>query len=114
MAEYGGNAIFDPAMTRLYNYFAQPPVLARFCGIAAPLLHAAAALPADDLSGFAGPAVAQIDQPFTAFYARYDGYRADLAAWRAGTTSAPRLAYDTSVFATAATVTGGSTALAAR
>ncbi len=114
MAEYGGNAMFDPAMTRLYNYFAQPPVLARFCATAAPLLHAAAALPSGEFAAFSGTALAQIDQPFTDFYARYDGYRADLAAWRAGSLAAPRLAYDSSVFTTTATVTGGRTALAAR
>lgn len=113
-AEHGGMASFDPAMTRLYNYFAQPPVLARFCAAAAPLLREAAVLPAGSLEDFAGGALASIDRPFGEFYARYDRYRADLAAWRAGVAVAPRLAYDPAVFAPRPYVTGGRTALAAR
>ena len=113
-AEHGGVASFDPAMTRLYNYFAQPPVLARFCATAGPLLHQAAAMPAGSLNGFAATALASIDRPFGEFYARYDTYRSDLAAWQAGTLAAPRLAYDHAVFAPHAQVTGGRTALAGR
>lgn len=114
-AEHGGMASFDPAMTRLYNYFAQPPVLTRFCAQAGPLLHQAAALPAGSLDGFAGTALAAIDRPFGDFYARYDSYRTDLAAWRAGTLATPRLTYDRTVFTANATVTGGGrTVLAAR
>lgn len=114
MAEYGGYAAFDPAMTRLYNYFAQPPVMVRFCATTAPLMQAATAQPADAFPAFAAQALAQIDRPFTDFYARYDAYRTDLAAWQAGKTAAPRLAYDPGVFAPAEAVTGGSTRLAAR
>lgn len=114
MAEHGGDAAFDPAMTRLYNYFALPPVMARFCATTAPLLQAAATQPAEEFAAFAAQALAQIDRPFTDFYARYDSYRTDLAAWQAGKTAAPRLAYDPGVFAPAEAVTGGSTRLAAR
>lgn len=122
-AEHGGMTSFDPAMTRLYNYFAQPPVLARFCAAAGPLLHQAALLSAGSLDGFAPAALAAIDQPFGEFYARYDRYRADLALWRAGTpvaastvaASTPRLAYDRTVFTANTRVTGGGrTVLAAR
>lgn len=113
-AEHGGMASFDPAMTRLYNYFAQPPVLARFCAAAGPLLHQAAALPAGSIDAFAGTALAAIDRPFGEFYARYDAYRTDLAAWRTGTLTTPRLAYDQSVFAPRPNVAGGRTVLAAR
>lgn len=122
-AEHGGMASFDPAMTRLYNYFAQPPVLARFCAQAGPLLRQAAMLSSGSLDGFAPTALAAIDRPFGEFYARYDAYRADLAAWRAGTPvaafrasplAAPRLTYDRAVFTANTRVTGGRTALAAR
>lgn len=118
-AEHGGMTSFDPAMTRLYNYFAQPPVLARFCAAAGPLLQQAAMLQAGSLDGFAPAALAAIDRPFGEFYARYDSYRAELAAWRAGTpvaaSSAPRLAYDQTVFTANTRVTGGArTVLAAR
>ncbi|RYY42947.1 MAG: hypothetical protein EOP59_08925 [Sphingomonadales bacterium] len=113
--EYGDAATFDPAMTRLYNYFAQPPVMAHFCATAAPLLHQVAALPAAELPAFAPAALAQIDRPFTDFYARYDAWRVDLAAWRAGDAPAtPRLAYATEVFRAEPHVGGGTVTLAAR
>lgn len=114
-AEHGGMTSFDPAMTRLYNYFAQPPVLARFCAQAGPLLHQAVALPSGSLDGFAATALASIDRPFGDFYAHYDAYRTDLAAWRAGTLAAPRLDYDRTVFTANVAVTGGGrTVLASR
>lgn len=113
--EYGDAASFDPAMTRLYNYFAQPPVMAHFCATAAPLLHQIAALPAAGLPAIAPAALAQIDRPFTEFYARYDAWRVDLAAWRAGEAPAPpRLAYATEVFRVETHVGGGTVTLAAR
>ncbi|MGV3457274.1 hypothetical protein [Sphingomonas sp.] len=113
--EYGDAAAFDPAMTRLYNYFAQPPVMTRFCATAAPLLHQLAALSAGELPDAAPDALAQIDRPFADFYARYDVWRADLAAWRAGTVpTAPRLAYAAEVFRAETDIGGGTVALAAR
>lgn len=113
--EYGDSAAFDPAMTRLYNYFAQPPVMAQFCATAAPLLHQLATLPTADLPSVAPAALAQVDRPFTDFYARYDAWRADLAAWRAGTPLAtPRLAYANEVFRAETDIGGGAVTLAAR
>jgi hypothetical protein len=113
--EHGDASAFDPAMTRLYNYFAQPPVMAHFCATAAPLLHQVAAMPAAELQAVAPAALAQIDRPFTDFYARYDAWRVDLAAWRAGTlVAAPRLAYATEVFRAETDIGGGTVTLAAR
>ncbi|MFN4095549.1 MAG: hypothetical protein ACK4GG_02120 [Sphingomonas sp.] len=113
--EFGDAATFDPAMTRLYNYFAQPPVMAHFCATAAPLLHQVAALPAGELPAVAPAVLAQIDRPFTDFYARYDAWRVDLAAWRSGAPAAtPRLAYATEVFRAEPHVGGGPVTLAAR
>ncbi len=74
---------FDDDMTRLYNFYAQPPARAAFCAAAAPLVAAAATTPAGALDGFAAPAVAALDVPFTDFYRAYAAYRADLAAWQA-------------------------------
>ncbi len=102
---------FDPAMTRLYNYFAQPPVLARFCATAGALAQEAANWPAAAMPDAAGPALARIDQPFIDFYARYDAWRAAATAPRP---TGPRLTYQASIFAFDPTVTGGSEALAAR
>lgn len=113
--EYGDAASFDPAMTRLYNYFAQPPVMAQFCATAAPLLHQVAAMPAAELPTAAPTALAQVDRPFTDFYARYDAWRVDLAAWRAGAPAAtPRLAYATEVFRAETDLGGGTVTRAAR
>lgn len=78
----GGQADYDEAMTRLYNYFAQPGAKAAFC--------AAAAIVTDQLVGAAsldqaaGPALAALDRPFTDFYREYDSYRVELAEWQAG------------------------------
>ncbi|MBB5697455.1 hypothetical protein [Sphingomonas yantingensis] len=74
---------FDDDMTRLYNFYAQPPARAAFCAAAAPLVAAAATTPAGGLDGFAAPAVAALDVPFTDFYRAYAAYRTDLAAWKA-------------------------------
>lgn len=74
---------FDDDMTRLYNFYAQPPARAAFCSAAAPLVAAAATTPAGALDSFAAPAVAALDVPFTDFYRAYAAYRTDLAAWKA-------------------------------
>lgn len=74
----------DDAMTRLYNYWAQPPVQRDLCAAADAVLADAALLPADGLGGFAPAALARLEAPFLAFYDRYQGYRTALAAWQAG------------------------------
>jgi hypothetical protein len=103
--EYADSASFDTAMTRLYNYFAQPPVQPSFCATAEAVLTEAAALPADAFPQFAAQALPRLDRPFTEFYAAYDRYRSDLAVWQAGSQQ-PRLNYDPAVFAASEQVTG--------
>lgn len=76
----------DDAMTRLYNYWAQPPVQRDLCASADAVLADAALLAADGLGGFAPSALARLEAPFLAFYDRYQGYRTALAAWQAGGT----------------------------
>jgi hypothetical protein len=78
---------FDDDMTRLYNFYAQPPARAAFCAAAAPLVAAASTTPAAGLDGFAAPALAALDVPFTDFYRAYAAYRTDLAAWQADRTA---------------------------
>lgn len=86
---------FDDTMTRLYNFFAQPPVQAEFCARAVPMIASAAALPAGAFESFATGALPQLDQPFIDFYRRYDLYRVELAAWKSGQQSpVPQLAVD--------------------
>lgn len=74
---------FDDTMTRLYNYFAQPPAQRGFCEAAMPVLAEAATIAPDAFEGFARTAIARIDQPFADFWGEYHRYRVDLAAWQA-------------------------------
>ena len=115
VAEHASTAAFDTAMTRLYNYYAQPPVAAAFCAVATPMLTQAAALPSGGVTSFAATALPMIDAPFIDFYSRYDQYRVELAAWRAGQPSPViRLAYDPAVLAGQDMVTGGAVRTATR
>jgi hypothetical protein len=81
IAAEGGQAAYDEAMTRLYNYFAQPGAKAAFCAAAATVTNDVAA--AGSLGVVAEPALAALDRPFGDFYRTYDSYRVALAAWRA-------------------------------
>ncbi|WP_326523101.1 hypothetical protein [Sphingomonas sp.] len=100
MREAGGEAAFDARMTKLYNYFALPPVQASFCAAAATIAAEAAATPAAGFERLATLGLPVIDAPFTAFFAEYRDYRVALARWQAGqvaAASAPRLTYDLAV-----------------
>jgi hypothetical protein len=101
-AEYGDTAVFDSAMTRLYNYFSLPPAGTGFCAAAVPIAAQAAALPAGGLPSFAGAALTELDRPFADFYRAYDDYRTALTSWQAtGGRATAQIAYDPAVFATA-------------
>jgi hypothetical protein len=113
----GGQAAFDGAMTRLYNFFALPPAQSGFCAEAGQVLAEAAVLPASGLDGFAATALPRLERPFTDFYRAYDSYKLALAAWRPNQLAAaePRLAYDPAIFAGSDIVTAsGGTRLASR
>lgn len=96
MAQAGGEAAFDGQMTRLYNFFALPPVQTSFCQAAAAVVAEGARTPPSELATFAARSLPLLDAPFQSFFAAYAAYRADLARWQAGTT-APRVAYDPAV-----------------
>ena len=81
IAAEGGQAAYDEAMTRLYNYFAQPGAKAAFCAAAATVTNDLAT--AGSLGVAAGSALAALDRPFGDFYRAYDSYRVALAAWQA-------------------------------
>ncbi|TPG41422.1 hypothetical protein EAH79_08560 [Sphingomonas koreensis] len=78
----GGQASYDAAMTRLYNFFAQPAAKAGFCAAAAAVTTDAASVPAAGLATFATTALARLDAPFVQFYRDYDSYRVQLASWQ--------------------------------
>ncbi|WP_255586486.1 hypothetical protein [Hephaestia mangrovi] len=77
----GGQARYDAAMTRLYNYFAQPGAQQAFCAAAARVTSELAGFGA--LGSAAPAALAELDRPFTDFYRAYDAYRVELAQWQA-------------------------------
>lgn len=73
----------DALSTRLYNYFAQPPVKTEFCSRATAIMAFAAAEPTATMMTFATARLPEIDQPFVDFYNAYARYQANYAAWRA-------------------------------
>ena len=73
----------DTHMTRVYNFFAQPPAQQRFCAVAAAVATEADAVPPADFTAFAVVALVRLEAPFTDVYRAYDGYRRELAAWQA-------------------------------
>jgi hypothetical protein len=101
MREAGSQAAFDASMTRLYNYFALPPVQASFCAAAATIVAEAARTPTAEFGRFVALGLPVLDGPFTNFFREYGQYRADLARWQSGIpvqpAVAPRLPYDTAV-----------------
>lgn len=110
-------ASFDGAMTRLYNYFALPPVRDGFCRATAAELANLAAAPTNGAASLAPAALDRIEASFLTFFRNYADYRQALAQWRANDgaiASTPRLGYHTAIFDGADTVTGGARRLASR
>jgi hypothetical protein len=73
----------DDAMTRVYNFFAQPPAQSAFCAVARAVLAEAATVDPEHFLTFAADALPRLEAPFTDFYRAYDAYRVALADWRA-------------------------------
>lgn len=76
-------AALDQHMTRLYNFFAQPPAQAEFCHVAGVEAARIVSVPPADLPHHAPGALARLEAPFLDFYRAYAAYRRDLAAWQA-------------------------------
>lgn len=72
----------DRDMTRVYNFFAQPPAHTEFCSAAHEVLAEALSVQPQALEMFAATALPRLEAPFTGFYRAYDTYRSALAAWR--------------------------------
>jgi len=87
----GWEPMHDRDMTRLYNFFAQPPAQQRFCAVARDVLAEAQAVRPADFAAFAATALPRLEAPFTDFYRDYDAYRTAYAAWRGGA-GAPTMA----------------------
>lgn len=77
-----GIAVRDALSTRLYNYFAQPPVQQGFCPVAFNLAGLASVEPTATILPFAQVRLPELDQPFVDFYNAYARYQADFALWQ--------------------------------
>ena len=73
----------DKLSTQLFNYFAQPPAQRGFCERATVLAQTLATTPSAQLYANAADQLATLDQPFTDFYAAFERYKVDSAAWDA-------------------------------
>ncbi len=74
--------------TRVYNFFALPPVQQAFCERATMVGGVINSMTPADLAAYAPSALASMEQPFTDFYDAYAAYQTQLAQWRRGTTTA--------------------------
>lgn len=83
-ARYGArwSKTHDQTMTRVYNFFAQPPAQAAFCEAARGVLLEAQTIAPGKLADFAAGALPRLEAPFTDFYVRYEAYRLAMTAWR--------------------------------
>jgi len=73
----------DTYMTQVYNYFALPPALPRFCDAALEISHEAVLVQPGQLEGFAYSALPKMEAVFESFFQAYEQYRANVAAWDA-------------------------------
>ncbi|MBN8502119.1 MAG: hypothetical protein J0M19_13340 [Sphingomonadales bacterium] len=70
-------------MTQVYNFYAFPPTVARFCDAALIMARESMTVKPADLQPFSVRSLAMLDGVFETFYKSYDQYRADAAAWDA-------------------------------
>jgi len=73
----------DAYMTRVYNYFALPPALPKFCDEALSVSNDLRAVPTGKLGEFAATALPRLEAVFENFFRAYEQYRTDVAAWDA-------------------------------
>lgn len=78
----GWDSRHDRDMTRVYNFFAQPPAQTGFCRVARDVLAEAGRVAPEQFAAFAADALPRLEAPFTDFYRDYDAWRAADLAWR--------------------------------
>ncbi len=79
----GYKDVRDRYMTQVYNYFAMPPVLPRFCEAAYNVSTALATVPAGGLDVAAATLLPQLETVFLGFFTEYEAYRVAASAWDA-------------------------------
>jgi len=75
-------------MTQVYNYYAYPATVAKFCDAALGMARESMAVKTADLPAFAQRNLASLDTVFHQFFLTYEQYLADAAAWDAKYASA--------------------------
>jgi hypothetical protein len=68
--------------TQVYNFFSLPPVDAGFCRAAMELSTELMTVEPSQFEGYSYQGLAKLEAPFKEFFAAYEQYRADLAAWQ--------------------------------
>ena len=71
----------DSHSVDVYNFFALPMIKPPFCAAAERVLTTANATASDQLDGYATVGLAELEAPFTDFFASYDGYKVAAAEW---------------------------------
>ena len=84
-ARFGGRwqYMHDTAMTKLYNFFAQPPAHDGFCRVARQILDEAQTVPDAAFAMFANDALMRLEAPFTD--RQNDAHRAPQESWQGAT-----------------------------
>ncbi len=82
-AKTGTNGIAerDKLSTKLYNYYAQPPVQYDFCPVAYDVSTRALATPPAEILAFAQANLPLLEAPFQNFYSGFAKYQADYARY---------------------------------
>jgi hypothetical protein len=70
-------------MTQVYNYFAFPPTIAKFCDAVQAMSLESMTVKSADLDAFAARSLPALEVVFEEFFDSYDKYKLDLAAWDA-------------------------------
>ena len=70
-------------MTQVYNFYAYPATVTRFCDAAVAMARESMMLKPAELTPFAQRSLAQLDTVFEQFFLSYEQYLADAAAWDA-------------------------------
>ena len=80
---FGANweAAKDEAMTKLYNFWAEPSGQAGFCREAAVVLHEAQTVEPANFPAFAAAVLPRLEAPFLAAFAAIDEYHGRMARW---------------------------------
>jgi hypothetical protein len=78
-----GNAGRDRMGTKLYNYFAMPPVQKSFCPVAFRISGEVRRMSSTAFSANAPQLLRELDAPFQKFYTAYAQYQSDLKVWTA-------------------------------